>query len=115
MSVYNTGNNVLRNVRIHYANLLGPSQFGLDDKYMSKDAWVKTPVLIPQIAPSEIATFYVDGFNVQERYDGPKHAKVIMDFLDPSEDPKIVNFFGNFYNVEVEFNFPNAHQSLQSF
>ncbi len=104
LSVQNTGNSVLRNVRIIYGPLLHPGNFGLDDAHMPEDIWVKAPVLIPQLEPGEIATFSVEGYNVPERYDGRVRATAAMDFSDLAESPR----YGDFYYVEVDVNLPNA-------
>jgi hypothetical protein len=108
ISVKNTGGEVLNNVLIIYGPLLHPGNFGLDDTHMPENIWVKAPVLIPQIAPNETATFNAEGYDVPEKYDGLVRTTVAVDFPDLAEHSK----FSGHYSVEAVVNLPNARKNL---
>jgi hypothetical protein len=71
LTVTNTGDEALHQLELHYAQLLKPDHFGVDQTHMPTDIWNKPPIQIPTLEAQESRTFEVTGWAEPEFYDGP--------------------------------------------
>lgn len=76
VTICNTGKDIFTNGRLDHSELLHPGKFGLDDTHMPSNIWRQPPVLFQSLGPGEEITFEVQGYNVPEKYDGPRETTV---------------------------------------
>ncbi|MCC2957361.1 hypothetical protein LK542_17230 [Massilia sp. IC2-477] len=78
ITVYNGSPDTLIDVSLDHTWLLHPGKFGLDDTHMPADIWGQPPIRFAALGPGEQITSEVLGYNVVERYDGPKDTFVTI-------------------------------------
>lgn len=76
LMVKNKGSEALHQLELHYAQLLQPDCFGVDQTHMPRDIWIKPPIHIPTLEAQESKTFEVSGWAGHEFYDGPIEASM---------------------------------------
>ena len=72
VTVYNGSPDALVDASLDHSGLLHPGKFGLDDTHMPGDIWCQPPMRFGTLGPGEQITSEVLGYDVVERYDGPK-------------------------------------------
>ena len=107
LSIQNVGQSLLTEILIDYASLLHPGQFGLDDTHMPKDIWIKDAIALDYLAPGEVVTAIVEGYNTPDRYDGWILRLVAVDMKIGSDEADLCKNYLAHVNVIL----PNARKN----
>jgi len=78
ITIYNGSPDTLIDGSLDHSWLLHPGKFGLDDTHMPSDIWRQPPMRFGALGPGEQITSEALGYDVVERYDGPKDTFVTI-------------------------------------